>query len=147
MTRSAYNLGMIYGIAAYAARELASPDKLSAACKTPLSALHEAITTLIDTERMTQDIDDRITNLAAEVNPDMPAELTNNLQGAWWAGYYAAKGGNKTGEISLSEYAAQVDKPYGTVHQKAVRGGFKTAHKIGNKWVIDANEPYYGSKR
>jgi hypothetical protein len=26
--------------------------------------------------------------------------------------------------------------------RKALRGGFKTARKIGRNWVIDKNEPY-----
>lgn len=44
--------------------------------------------------------------------------------------------------ISLAEYAAKHDKTPVSVRQKAVRGGFKTAQKIGRNWVIDEDEPY-----
>jgi hypothetical protein len=44
--------------------------------------------------------------------------------------------------ISLSEYAALHGKAAISVQQKARRGGFKTAKKIGRNWVIDSNEPY-----
>lgn len=29
-----------------------------------------------------------------------------------------------------------------SARQKAARGGFKTAQKIGKTWVIDSEEPY-----
>ena len=44
--------------------------------------------------------------------------------------------------ISLNEYAAKHGRLYNTVLQKAVRGGFTTAKKIGRGWVIDSEEPY-----
>lgn len=44
--------------------------------------------------------------------------------------------------ISLKEYAELYGVTPDTVRQKALRGGFKTTHKIGKIWVIDANEPY-----
>ena len=44
--------------------------------------------------------------------------------------------------ISLSEYAALHGRAAISVQQKARRGGFKTAKKIGRNWVIDAEEPY-----
>jgi len=44
--------------------------------------------------------------------------------------------------ISLTEYAKMHGKETSTVRQKALRGGFKTARKIGRNWVIDRNEPY-----
>lgn len=44
--------------------------------------------------------------------------------------------------ISLREYAQKHGKHPDTVRQKALRGGFNTAHKIGRNWVIDENEPY-----
>ena len=46
------------------------------------------------------------------------------------------------GLISLTEYAKRNGKDRGTVRQKAKRGGFKTAQKIGRNWVIDENELY-----
>lgn len=46
------------------------------------------------------------------------------------------------GLISLVEYAERHGKSRTTVQQKAKRGGFKTAQKIGRNWVIDENEPY-----
>nr|DAK78432.1 MAG TPA: putative cytoplasmic protein [Caudoviricetes sp.] len=44
--------------------------------------------------------------------------------------------------ISLAEYAAMHNKAAISVQQKARRGGFRTARKIGRNWVIDAEEPY-----
>jgi hypothetical protein len=44
--------------------------------------------------------------------------------------------------ISLVEYAAKHGKDPATVRQKALRGGFQTARKIGRDWVIEEDEPY-----
>lgn len=46
------------------------------------------------------------------------------------------------GLISLTEYAAKHGKHRVSVQQKAQRGGFKTARKIGRNWVIEEDEPY-----
>ena len=45
-------------------------------------------------------------------------------------------------EITLKEYAEKHGKNPATVRQKALRGGFKTARRVGRDWVIDADEPY-----
>lgn len=44
--------------------------------------------------------------------------------------------------ISLAEYARLNGREASSVRRKAMRGGFKTARKIGRNWVIDKNEPY-----
>ena len=44
--------------------------------------------------------------------------------------------------IPLAEYAKIHNKAFVTVRQKAQRGGFNTARKVGRNWVIDKNEPY-----
>lgn len=44
--------------------------------------------------------------------------------------------------IPLSEYASRHQKSHVSVRQKAARGGFQTAQKIGRDWVIDEDEPY-----
>ena len=44
--------------------------------------------------------------------------------------------------ISLAEYAQLHGKHRVSVAQKAKRGYFKTARKIGHAWVIDSDEPY-----
>jgi hypothetical protein len=44
--------------------------------------------------------------------------------------------------ISLKEYAERHGKAPVSVRQKAARGGFRTAKKIGRDWIIDENEPY-----
>lgn len=46
------------------------------------------------------------------------------------------------GLISLVEYAERHGKQPITVRQKAKRGGFRTAQKIGRNWIIDEDEPY-----
>ena len=45
-------------------------------------------------------------------------------------------------DITLKDYALRLGKNPVVVRQKAIRGGFKTAHKFGCQWVIDENEPY-----
>jgi len=44
--------------------------------------------------------------------------------------------------ISLSEYAEKHGRNPVSVRQKAQRGGFTTAKKIGRNWVIDSDEEY-----
>lgn len=44
--------------------------------------------------------------------------------------------------ITLKEYAKRHDKNPVVVRQKALRGGFATAQKIGRDWLIDEHEPY-----
>ena len=44
--------------------------------------------------------------------------------------------------ISLAEYAQRNGRDPATARQMALRGGFKTAQKIGRDWVIDDQEPY-----
>ena len=48
--------------------------------------------------------------------------------------------------ITLKEYAARHGKALVTVRQKAVRGTFRTAKKIGRDWFIDENEPYVDTR-
>lgn len=49
--------------------------------------------------------------------------------------------------ITLKEYAARLDKNPDVVRQKALRGTFKTAVKIGRDWLIDEDEPYTDARR
>jgi hypothetical protein len=51
------------------------------------------------------------------------------------------------GCISLAEYADMHGVTPDTVRQKVLRGGFKTARKIGRNWVIDKNEPYTDNRK
>lgn len=44
--------------------------------------------------------------------------------------------------ISLAEYARRHGRLPDSARQKAQRGGFKTATKIGRDWLIDEDEPY-----
>lgn len=44
--------------------------------------------------------------------------------------------------ISLAEYAVRHNRSPVSVRQKAQRGSFKTARRVGRNWVIDENEPY-----
>jgi len=44
--------------------------------------------------------------------------------------------------ISLAEYAKIHGIHQDTVRQKCIRGGYKTALKIGRNWVIDSEEPH-----
>lgn len=44
--------------------------------------------------------------------------------------------------ISLAEYAQRNGRDPATARQMALRGGFKTAQKIGRNWVIDDAEPW-----
>lgn len=49
--------------------------------------------------------------------------------------------------IPIAEYAAQHDRSPVSVRQKAARGGFATAVKIGRDWLIDSDEPYSDHRR
>lgn len=49
--------------------------------------------------------------------------------------------------ISLAEYAKMHNVTPDTVRQRANRGVFKTARKIGRNWVIDKNEPYIDNRK
>ena len=42
--------------------------------------------------------------------------------------------------ISLTEYAQLNDIDPATARQRALRGSYQTARKIGRNWVIDKNE-------
>lgn len=44
--------------------------------------------------------------------------------------------------IPLAEYARRNGRLPDSARQMALRGGFKTAEKVGNAWLIDENEPY-----
>ena len=44
--------------------------------------------------------------------------------------------------ITLKEYALRLGKDPVVARNKAGRGGFKTARKIGRDWFIEEDEPY-----
>lgn len=44
--------------------------------------------------------------------------------------------------IPLADYARKNGRDPATSRQMALRGGFKTAQKIGRDWLIDDQEPY-----
>ena len=48
--------------------------------------------------------------------------------------------------ISLIEYAKLHGITGDTARQRAARGVFKTARKIGRNWVIEKNEPYIDNR-
>ncbi len=45
------------------------------------------------------------------------------------------------GLITLKEYAERKGRNHITTVQKAARGGFRTARKIGMQWFIEETEP------
>lgn len=49
--------------------------------------------------------------------------------------------------IPLTEYAKKHQRAVATVRQKVLRGGFKTAQKIGRDWMIEEDEPYMDERR
>ena len=49
--------------------------------------------------------------------------------------------------ISLVEYAKLNGIDSATARQRAIRGSFKTARKIGRNWVIDKNEPLIDNRK
>jgi len=48
--------------------------------------------------------------------------------------------------IGLTEYAKLHGITGDTARQRAARGVFKTARKIGRNWVIEKNEPYIDNR-
>lgn len=49
--------------------------------------------------------------------------------------------------ITVKEYAERHGRDISSVRQKAVRGTFKTARKMGRDWFIDEDEPYSDARR
>jgi len=49
---------------------------------------------------------------------------------------------NEVALITIKEYAARHGRDHRTALQKAQRGKFETAKKLGRDWVIDEDEPY-----
>ena len=49
---------------------------------------------------------------------------------------------NQSDLISISEYATLHGKKRNTIQAKCIRGGYRTARKIGHNWVISKSEPY-----
>lgn len=49
--------------------------------------------------------------------------------------------------ITLREYARLHNKDIRTTTHKAKTGGFKTAKKLGNQWVISSNEEWIDRRR
>lgn len=50
-------------------------------------------------------------------------------------------------DITLAEYARRHGRALATVRQKAYRGGFKTARRVGRDWLIDEDEPLVDNRR
>ena len=50
-------------------------------------------------------------------------------------------------DITLAEYARRHGRALATVRQKAYRGGFKTARRVGRDWFIDEDEPLVDNRR
>lgn len=49
--------------------------------------------------------------------------------------------------ITLKDWAIRHGIDPATARQKALRGGFKTAEKVGRDWMIDADEPKVDLRR
>jgi hypothetical protein len=50
-------------------------------------------------------------------------------------------------EISLAQYAQKHGRTPDAVRQLTLRGGLRTARKIGRNWVVDSDEPYPDARR
>lgn len=49
--------------------------------------------------------------------------------------------------ITLKEWAEAHGIHPDTARQRALRGAFKTARKIGNLWIIDRDEPFVDHRK
>lgn len=49
--------------------------------------------------------------------------------------------------ITLKEWAERHGIDPATARQRALRGAFQTARKIGNLWIIDKDEPLVDHRR
>lgn len=49
--------------------------------------------------------------------------------------------------ITLKEWAEKNGIDPATARQRALRGAFETARKIGNLWIIDKDEPLLDHRR
>ncbi len=48
--------------------------------------------------------------------------------------------------ITLKEYCLKHNKNHCTARQRAARGSFKTAQKIGRDWFIEEDEPWIDNR-
>lgn len=48
--------------------------------------------------------------------------------------------------ITLKEYATRVGIDPATARQRAARGAYKTAVKLGRDWFIEENEPHIDNR-
>lgn len=55
--------------------------------------------------------------------------------------------GSETRFVTLKEWAAIHGIDAATARQRALRGAFQTARKIGNLWIIDKDEPLVDHRR
>ena len=55
---------------------------------------------------------------------------------------FVLSGPSGVGKGTLREHARRLGKNPEVVYQKAARGGFQTAVKMGRDWFIDSEEPY-----
>lgn len=49
--------------------------------------------------------------------------------------------------ITLKEWAERHGIDPATARQRALRGAFKTARKLGSQWIIDKDEPLVDHRR
>lgn len=49
--------------------------------------------------------------------------------------------------ISIKDYAAKHSRTADTARQRAQRGVFKTAVKMGRDWFIEENEPWIDNRK
>lgn len=49
--------------------------------------------------------------------------------------------------ITLKEWAEKHGIDPATARQRALRGAFKTARKLGSQWIIDKDEPLVDHRR
>lgn len=48
--------------------------------------------------------------------------------------------------ITLKDYALRLGKNPTVIRQKAIRGGFQSAVKMGRDWFIEEDEPYVDNR-
>lgn len=103
---SVYSLGKLYALAERALPAvLGTPERKKLACEAPMASIAEIMRLLMDNRVMTLRMDHQIAELLDNVDMDTPQHIPMDLQGRWWAGYYAGKPAPDHGLTAMRKYA------------------------------------------
>lgn len=90
--KSIYALGYVYAVAERALPKIFDrSEKKTAYSESPMKYLAEILKDLISNNALSDVVDKKLSVLLDSVDPDTPEHIPADMQGRWWAGYYAGK--------------------------------------------------------